>query len=215
MKYARHGHSVCTIGGRYILVSGSRKEVNQAAQRVELYDIQIDEWVELCKINEGRHYHSSCNLNNNFVYIFGGIQNSNKKYSASIERMAFSLDNFNNPWEKINMSYLAIQNPSQSLTARQGAGMCQLSPDELMIVGGFNGKFLTDYYIVQIDQSSGQPKGISKFERLGLNNQTLFPFQVPTIGDLATRQAISIDWQQMALYHFNGNQWSYQQHVKQ
>ena len=71
--------------------------------------------------------------------------------------------------------------------------MCQLSHDEIMIVGGFNGKFLTDYYIIQVDQSNGNPKALNKFERVGMN-QTLFPFQVPTIGDLSTRQAISIDW---------------------
>lgn len=28
MKFARHGHSCCAIADRYILVSGSRKEVN-------------------------------------------------------------------------------------------------------------------------------------------------------------------------------------------
>jgi len=28
MKFARHGHSCCAIQDRYILVSGSRKEVN-------------------------------------------------------------------------------------------------------------------------------------------------------------------------------------------
>ena len=28
MKYARHGHSVCAIADRYIMVSGSRKEIN-------------------------------------------------------------------------------------------------------------------------------------------------------------------------------------------
>ena len=28
MNYARHGHSCCTILDRYIIVSGSRKEVN-------------------------------------------------------------------------------------------------------------------------------------------------------------------------------------------
>jgi hypothetical protein len=95
MRYARHGHSCCAIANRYIIVSGSRKEVNMAAQRVEIYDTVIDEWMELAKINEGRHYHSTCNMNNKFVYIFGGIQNSNKKYSCSIEKMQFSLSNFN------------------------------------------------------------------------------------------------------------------------
>ena len=75
MKYARHGHSCTAIMDRYIVVSGSRKEVNSAAQKVELYDTQIDEWIELPKINEGRHYHSSCHFNHKFVYVFGGIHN--------------------------------------------------------------------------------------------------------------------------------------------
>ena len=75
-----------------------------AANRVEIYDMVIDEWMELARINEGRHYHSTCNMNNKFVYIFGGIQNSNKKYSSSIERMKFSTMNFNFTWEKLNMS---------------------------------------------------------------------------------------------------------------
>ena len=73
MRYARHGHSCCAVANRYILVSGSRKEVNMAANRVEIYDSHIDEWMELARINEGRHYHSTCNLGNKYIYIFGGI----------------------------------------------------------------------------------------------------------------------------------------------
>ena len=73
MKYARHGHSCCQVGNRYILVSGSRKEVSGAANRVELFDTEINDWMELSKINEGRHYHSSCNFNDRFIFIFGGI----------------------------------------------------------------------------------------------------------------------------------------------
>lgn len=64
MRYARHGHSCCAIANKYILVSGSRKEVNNAANRVEIYDTELDEWMELAKIIEGRHYHSTCNMNN-------------------------------------------------------------------------------------------------------------------------------------------------------
>ena len=118
MRYARHGHSCCAIANRYILVSGSRKEVNNGAQRVEIYDTAIDEWMELAKINEGRHYHSTANLSNSWIYIFGGIQNSNKKYSASIERMQFSITNFNYQWEKLNVTGMDV------ISARQGAGMC-------------------------------------------------------------------------------------------
>ena len=105
MNFARHGHSCCSILDRYIIVSGSRKEVNQAANRVELYDIQIDDWIEMPQIKEGRHYHSSSNFNNKFIYVFGGIQNSNKKYSCSIERINFDIKNLNgNDWKQLDLS---------------------------------------------------------------------------------------------------------------
>jgi hypothetical protein len=73
MSYPRHGHSCCQVLDRYIIVSGSRKELDQAGSRVELYDIQIDDWIQMPQLKEGRHYHSSCNFNNKFIYVFGGI----------------------------------------------------------------------------------------------------------------------------------------------
>ena len=105
MKYARHGHSCCAVSDRYVLVSGSRKEVNSAAQKVELYDTQIDEWLELSRLNEGRHYHSSCHFNHRFVYVFGGIQNQSKKYSANIEKLNFDLSDQGRgqSWELLNV----------------------------------------------------------------------------------------------------------------
>ena len=93
MRYARHGHSCCQIMDRYIVVSGSRKEVNNAANRVEMYDTHLDEWIELSNINEGRHYHSSTNFNHKFIFVFGGIQNQTKKYSSSIERLQIDINN--------------------------------------------------------------------------------------------------------------------------
>lgn len=159
MKYPRHGHSCCAIMNRYIIVSGSRKEVNQAANRVELYDTNTDDWMELSKINEGRHYHSTANLNNAWVYIFGGIQNSSKKYSATIERLQFVAGKFDSAWEKLNLSGMEA-----SISQRQGAGMCQISSNEIMIVGGFNGKFLSDYYILNCDDYTGEVRALNKYE---------------------------------------------------
>ena len=40
--------------------------------------------------------------------------------------------------------------------------MCQIGPDEVMIVGGFNGKFLNDFYTIQYDQETGEPKKLFK-----------------------------------------------------
>ena len=46
-----------------------------------------------------------------------------------------------------------------------------------MIVGGFNGKFLSDYYIITCDEESGMGKRIQKYDNT-FNHQslTLFPF---------------------------------------
>ena len=195
MQYARHGHSCCNIADTYILVSGSRKEVSSASQKVELYDSNQDEWIDLQNINEGRHYHSSANFENQFVYIFGGIQNASKKYSNSIERLKFSMSTIQTArWEKINMNDPGLYSGgSVPIAARQGAGMCQFSKDEIMIVGGFNGKFLPDYYTFSVDGSNGRFSNGQKRDRQNAS-QNLFPFQVPTVGDSASRQVMSIDW---------------------
>ena len=53
-----------------------------------------------------------------------------------------------------------------------------------MIVGGFNGKFLTDWYSITIDPNTGKPTNLDKSDTTGPNGlMTLFPFQVPTLGD--------------------------------
>jgi hypothetical protein len=84
-----------------------------------------------------------------------------------------------------------------------------------MIVGGFNGKFLSDYYIIHMDEQ-GMPVGLDKQEneKQMMQGSTLFPFQVPTIGDIKMRQAYTVDWQNMSLFFFNGEKWTYKQHVK-
>jgi len=50
MKYARHGHSACSLGEYYVIVTGSRKEVDRAPFRTELYDVRSDRWTELADI---------------------------------------------------------------------------------------------------------------------------------------------------------------------
>jgi hypothetical protein len=55
--------------------------------------------------------------------------------------------------------------------------MTQLSPNEIIIVGGFNGKFLSDYYLININEQ-GNPVGVNKQEneRSMIQGSTLFPF---------------------------------------
>lgn len=37
-KYARHGHSCCSLGENYIVVTGSRKDIDRAPHRTEIYN---------------------------------------------------------------------------------------------------------------------------------------------------------------------------------
>jgi hypothetical protein len=93
MKYARHGHSCCSMGENYIFVTGSRKDVQKAPFRTEMFSIHENKWMELAQINNGRHYHSSCSFENSAVYIFCGISNETKKYLNTIERLYVNLSN--------------------------------------------------------------------------------------------------------------------------
>lgn len=47
MKYARHGHSACSLGEKFIVVTGSRKETESAHLKAECYNIDIDLWFDL------------------------------------------------------------------------------------------------------------------------------------------------------------------------
>ena len=73
MKYARHGHSACSLGDKYIVVTGSRKDVQNAPYRTEIYDVDANRWYELGDMNHGRHYHSSCSFEDGWIYVFCGI----------------------------------------------------------------------------------------------------------------------------------------------
>lgn len=90
MKYARHGHSCCSLGEYFVIATGSRKDVDRAPFRTEVYDVRSDRWTELADIKQGRHYHSSCSFADNSVYIFCGISNETKKYLNTIERLRFN-----------------------------------------------------------------------------------------------------------------------------
>ena len=101
MKYARHGHSACSLSDKFIVVTGSRKENDGAHLIAECYNIDIDLWFDLPQLNEGRHYHASCSFVDRFVYVFCGISNATKKYINTIER----LDNQNKKqWELLSFT---------------------------------------------------------------------------------------------------------------
>ena len=86
MKYPRQGHSICSLGTKFLVVTGSRMDHEESGKRCEMYNINMDLWWEIPDLNIARHYHSSCSFAEKMVYVFCGINNQTKKYLNTIER---------------------------------------------------------------------------------------------------------------------------------
>lgn len=69
----RHGHSVCCLSENLLIVTGSRIDIDNAPNSVEAYNIDLDMWFDFPNLNFGRHYHSSCVLSEQWIYVFAGI----------------------------------------------------------------------------------------------------------------------------------------------
>ena len=79
------------------------------------------------------------------MYVFCGIAQSGRKYCNSIER--YDSQNRSQNWVVINM-------PSAQFPERQGAGVSQITQDEIVIFGGFSGKFLRECYLYNCSRNT-------------------------------------------------------------
>jgi hypothetical protein len=121
LQFARHGHSVTSINDRFLVATGSCIELNGASRTCEFYNVELDTWFPQASMNKGRYYHSSCVLNDQWVYVFAGIEATTKKYFNSIER-------FDSIHSKDNkMSWELLANVSPAFTSRQGMGCIQIN----------------------------------------------------------------------------------------
>ena len=104
MKVPRHGHSACSFANNFIIVTGTRKEVDGSARKCEIYNCTGNVWNPLPQLNQGRHYHASCEFNNEFIYVFCGISNTTRRYMSTVERLNVkqSLQNLATQWEVID-----------------------------------------------------------------------------------------------------------------
>ena len=133
-------------------------------------------------MNEGRHYHASCSFQDRFVYVFCGISNATKKYINTIERMDNSLKK---QWELISF-------PADQFSARQGLGVAQMNKDEILIFGGFNGKYMKEAHIFNCTQKRMRPADSQP-------SMELFLFQMPTVFEQVTGSVFTVDWQKMKI----------------
>lgn len=128
-------------------------------------------------LNVGRHYHASCAFNDRFVYVFCGIAHAGKKYCNSIEQY----DNqTRQPWSLINISVVNFPD-------RQGCGVYQITDDEIIIFGGFSGKFMRDAFFFDAKSCT-----IRRAAQAPVWD--LFAYQMPTLMDKSANTIITADW---------------------
>jgi hypothetical protein len=185
MKHPRHGHSAIWFSDKFIVVTGSRKEKNNSQVKAEMYNTDIDLWFEMPDLNVGRHYHSSCTFFDKQIYIFCGIANHTRKYINSIER-----------YDHIGKKqWTLIEINSRLFPDRQGCGVVQRDSKDILIFGGFSGKFLRDSYL--FDTNTCQ------LTKTAQTPNECFLFQMPTVYDSSTSSIFTCDLQRLLVYQFN------------
>jgi N-acetylneuraminic acid mutarotase len=149
LNQPRNGHAIAVVGNSHLVVSGSRLGSGDSC---EMYDIGKNVWNQLPSLIQGRYYHSSCTFDNEFVYVFCGIEHSTKKYINTIERLCVT-DNGPAQWQNVEVKY----GPGQQwplLTPRQGLGSCQIDNSRIMLIGGFaQGIYTNESFYFDVNSS--------------------------------------------------------------
>mmetsp|Transcript_11436 Transcript_11436/g.19322 ORF Transcript_11436/g.19322 Transcript_11436/m.19322 type:complete len:207 (-) Transcript_11436:187-807(-) len=185
MRHPRHGHSAVWFGEKFIVVTGSRKEKNQSQVKCEMYNTDLDVWFDMPDLNVGRHYHSSCTFQEKMVFVFCGIANSTRKYINTIERY----DHTNRlKWHLIELS-------NKDFSERQGCGAVQRDNKDILVFGGFAGKFRNDSYLFDTATNTIKPTA-------AIVNDC-FCFQTPTVYDSETKSAYSCEMMQRSVFKFD------------
>ena len=83
-----------------------------------------------------------------------------------------------------------------------------MSDSSILIVGGFGGKYTNDSFEFNV-----KTRNISKTKNQLPEN--VFPFAVPTVSDLYSGTAYTIDWCSFKIFQFSNGKWEFLQALKQ
>ena len=210
MQYPRKCHSSCVVANRYVVCTGSVFEGNRADATTELYDTQDDTWMELARLNTPRCFHSSCDRNGEFVYVFAGKSKIGRAIN-SVERMKIKDENgmsWRNQWMKLELP--AHEFPDL-FSPRSTPGVCAVSDRDLLLFGGrVNGKSLSDYYLISTYPQTGGFKDIKKHTITIYDEETpIWPYEVTTISDTSSRIAYTVDWMTKRLFMFKDGKFDF------
>lgn len=130
---------IFVIGGRNMSDVSARLDLTSA----EKYDVKRDVWTTAPSLCEPRMSHSSCALDDRFIYTFGGY-NGKTLTLGSIERLR-ALDYLRGRkkerWTQVELK------TKQRISSRMDPVVCPVSETEIAVLGGFNGGHLGTGYI--------------------------------------------------------------------
>jgi len=137
MKYGKCGHQLAHFHRRFdyktkdfIYAVGS-KYPDDMARKTELYDIAKNKWYEVGELNQGRHFHSLCIVENRYLFAIAGRDSQTETPLDSIERLDCFADIDNQRWEKLN-----LVNKDNQWSPRDTIGSFVLGEAEILIFGG-------------------------------------------------------------------------------
>ena len=109
--------------------------INNSIKECEKYEIGNDNWVTIPPLSEGNDCMSCILLDERFIYVFGGYNNTLGSPLASIEK--FDIETEIQGWVKINYK-------GDCWNARYATNVCKISENECLIFGGDNGSYIKE-----------------------------------------------------------------------
>ena len=116
-------HGMLGISNYIYIISGTK------SKKVEKYDINSNIWVSLDELKESRIWPSCLQIQDNFIFVFGGkINKSSKEENILIEKLDIS--NVNNKWEQIKF------NLNNNVKLPFYFGLLHINDNSFLLIGG-------------------------------------------------------------------------------
>ena len=153
MLYKRSGAAACCVGVKIFIIGGFVEELGYS-RKCEYFDRKCYEWVEMEESNEISYMSAVCNVNNKYIYKFGGFKDTNTPNNA-IERYNIA----HGAWENVEFK----TNIPMDMVLPTCASCEEINHSQILIMGGLlqNAEYSYDTMVLDIDED-GQAKHVLK-----------------------------------------------------
>jgi len=93
MKTPRAGHTLAHLHKKLefqtkdLIYAIGSKYPDESAAKCEVYDVSKNKWEPTGDLNQGRHFHSCCVMDQRYIYVSGGRDSVNETPLETIERL--------------------------------------------------------------------------------------------------------------------------------